>query len=95
MLPLPHWMLQRQNLLIKAFPALKSQAPRGCRGWGQGTAAEAWKRTQSGFLPREELSHSCFGLWYQPLSHNPSRLWTVTCQSGGLDVTLSPSVTTP
>lgn len=31
-LPLPHWLLQRQNLWAQAFPALKSQALQGCRG---------------------------------------------------------------
>jgi hypothetical protein len=45
MLPLPHWMLQRQNLLIAAFPALKSKALLGMQGvgvgwgWGWGPAA--------------------------------------------------------
>lgn len=107
--PLPHRLLQRRNLCILAFPALKfQQALQGtgshqrpgrevqkgsCRQCGSQTGLD-WKAPGKEKLP-PSIWALLLQLWQQLTHKALLGLCTVTCQSDGLDLTPSPSITKP
>lgn len=101
----------RRHSALTVLPALKSQAPQGWEEWREPPEAwrrtpeeqlpamripvRVWLEglgRGAVFPPASGLCHFSCGTSH---SHNPFRLWTVNCQSNGLDLTLPPSIAMP